>query len=235
MKKRFSIVVFVISIILLASINSSTQYAIAQEEPPVDEQQRILDQTYLDARLYGIKFQVKEPNQPFFNSVKRSTTDIPEIRNGSEARFITTFANVGNEIVYLKYFRIAMYNASNKGQPAKIFLRTFSDPASSVVDSAQIGMNTSETVAFDTILPFDNYDEVYTISFTMIYTSSLNTTLEITLPANLNNFTVRSIAPDPTPPEFIVWTWMFLTLFIVIQVSIGYYGNRQLRKKARKN
>ena len=228
MKKKYPLAIFVLSAILLASLNNSNTYVLAQTpDAPPDNVTRIKQQSYYEVKMFGMRLEIKQPSNHYYQNVIPSTVNVPDVRNQSIARFVGTMSNFGNQIVYMKTFIVHMFNASDRVNPAWIFKYNFPGQVESTV---QLGMNTSATFSVNAPLPFKLYDEVYTLTYIMQYSSSLNTTLDLLLKETNNNFTLHSVQNDPVPPEFVVWTWFLLTVALVVQVSLGYYGNRKSKK-----
>lgn len=223
-KKRNLLLIFTISILLIASINGNKfQYAISQDDLPFEEE---VDTAHY-GNLYGAGFQIKQPSEEFFHNVDPESTEIVEVYNASIGRFIVTFTNEGNDVLYLKSFDVSLYNSSANSDFPEVKFYYYYPPAEEVLK------NMSRTLVFDRILPFRLFDEVYKVFFQITHTTFANTT-ERTM-SNSFNFTLLSLEPDLLPPDLIVWTWMFISFLIVLHFSIGYYGNRKSKTNKSKN
>jgi hypothetical protein len=183
---------------------------------PIDE-----PQPYRGGKLYATRLQLKQPGEEFFIDIDPTSNIVPNVKNGSDARFITTLANTGDEEMTLKGVDIFIFNSSNKQTTDISYQYVFHK-------ALELQRNTSQTIEFERKLVFPVFDEFFTVFFSVVFFASSNTTLDLYLSPPYN-FTLKSVAPEFQPPEFIVLTWFLISFFIVAYVVFGWWGNRKLK------
>ena len=218
-----SVMFLFLSILLLSSIHdqSGFQSVTAQSSSGSNT-----------VRMVGLDLQLKQNGTDYFTTVNNSlSAKLASAVNNTIARFVASFVNENTTSpIQLNEFDVYLFNSTTITVPTQTLTQTF---GTTDADKIDIPVNGSYTNVFETGLPFtlnsltgEQFQIQY--SFTYAYTSNLTNTYNLKSPFN---FTVNSIVPPYSPPEFIVWTWWLINAAIVVLFAIGMYGNRKVKRQ----
>ncbi|OLS27520.1 MAG: hypothetical protein HeimC3_02990 [Candidatus Heimdallarchaeota archaeon LC_3] len=170
-------------------------------------------------RTINTKFEVQEQNDTWIEIHREGEGVTQNIVNGSLARFKGSFYNEGEVKVVLKSFTVNMLNKTSV-----LITHTF-DYSLGSSQQLEIAPYTSKTQNLEShiYIPEDDQSFIFQIGFT--YVDPSNTTNEL-FAKSAYNFTLNMRISGINPPELIVTTFYLVTLLILIQLGIGYYGNR---------
>ena len=222
MHKKTVMLLF-LSILLLSSIHDQSGYqsVIAQSTSTPNA-----------VRMVGLELQLKQNGTDYFTPVNNSASaKLSSAVNNTIARFVASFVNENTtSSVQLQQFNVYMFNSSTTTAPAQTLTQSFSLSADL---QTEVPINGSYTDVFESGLPFTLNSltgEIFQVqySFTYAMTSNLTKTFNLNSPFN---FTINSIVPPYSPPEFIVWTWWLINVAIVVLFALGMYGNRKIKKQ----
>ena len=154
---------------------------------------------YTDSSLFATRLQVKQPGEDFYYDIDPTSNIVPDIKNQSQGRFLTTLANTGDESIYLKGVDIFIFNSTNKivtdNRMKYIFFKEL-----------ELGRNSSMTVEFERNINFPFLNDFFTVFYSIVYTASSNRSLDLFLSPGYN-FTLHAIEPEAQPPEFVGAFW----------------------------
>ncbi|MFV2016822.1 MAG: hypothetical protein ACC656_15425, partial [Candidatus Heimdallarchaeota archaeon] len=226
--KKKILFAFMINLLLLSTIFGNN-VLLTMSQPPAPAPAPADEDTgpYRDGRIYGTKLQIKQPGEEFFQEIDSKSNIVPEIKNSSTARFITTLSNTGDQSLFLKGVDILILNSTEKRQTDIRHKFTF-------YYNLEIGKNSSLNIQFDRVLMFPLFDEVFTIYYSVVFTASGNTSIDLYLSPSFN-FTLLSAVPELQPPVFVVWTWILISLLVIGYVVFGIWGNRKLKQSKKEN
>lgn len=183
--------------------------------------------------MVGIDLQLQRANSNTYFSVNSSlNAPTVDVLNNTNAIFVSSFVNRDPSAVVLSWFQVNIFNSTTPSIPTHTLTKNYNtiDPTQKII----IPANSSYTESYSTILPFDKIDEVYQIQYQYQYAfqSNLSNALILNSPFN---FTIHSALPPYAPPTFVIYFWWTVSGLIVIQLLIGWYGNRKMKKKSLQN
>ncbi len=183
-------------------------------------------------RMIGLQLEVKQNGTNYFSAVNNSRdAKITNVENNTIARFVASFANEDPTNAYMiQAFMVNIFNSTVGSNTVPENTLTFpystTSPGNVIVPA-----NGSYTATFQAGLPFRVVKgELYTIQYQFAYSISTNASDSKLLNAPFN-FTLNTQLPPYSPPTFIIYAWWIITGAIVVQLIVGWYGNRKVRKQ----
>jgi hypothetical protein len=176
-------------------------------------------------RMVGMKLQLKQADENYYLNVNHSSISLPEVQNNTKAIFVASFVNEEAESAELKSFNVLLYNSSINSVETQKLTLTYptNNPTKKVIQT-----NAVYTEQFESELPFTILDDNFLIQYHFVYAFQSNLTNDFDLYSPFN-FSIKSLSPPFSPPEFIIWAWWSINAVLVVLFSIGYYGNRKIK------
>lgn len=186
-------------------------------------------------RLIGLQLQLEQNGTNYYSTVNTTRGHaLTNAQNNTLARFVLTFVNDNVSKAYMiQQFDVQIYNSTTTTIYENFLQYTFSTTAP---ESIIVPANGSYTTVFQGSLPFhivksNIYSTHYTIQYSLHYSLSTNVT-DVHILNSPFNFTINATVPPYAPPTFIIYGWWAINAAIAIQLVIGWYGNRKVRKQA---
>ncbi|MHA2271883.1 MAG: hypothetical protein ACXACI_08475 [Candidatus Hodarchaeales archaeon] len=143
---------------------------------------------------------------------------LPVLEKGDRLKFEATIVNQNKTEIELESFSAFIYNITDIRQS---FVESYKTGTPKAVKLAQ---NTSKTeVSEGTLDIIEN--GTYRIQVRFTYRLGADS-----LAAKARNVTFEILDKGKAPPEIVLWVWAGITAFLIGVLSIGIYGNLQLRK-----
>ncbi len=220
MQKK-SVLFLILSLLLFSSLQfqSGLQGAVAQDNLPLN-----------NVRMVGLDLQLLQNGTSYYTAVNNSlNAKLTNAQNNTIAKFVASFANENDTTTFeLQAFNVYIFNSTTQSTPANKLVFYFITPSTNP-GATIVAPNSTYTITFESGLPFTLTDNVFQIQYQIQYSTLQNSSALFSLNSPFN-YSLNSILPPYSPPTFIVWTWWVLNAAIVIQLTIGWYGNRKLRK-----
>lgn len=143
---------------------------------------------------------------------------LPVLEKGDRLKFEATLVNLNKTEIELESFSAFIYNITDIRQS---FVESYKTGTPKAVKLAQ---NTSKTELTEGTLDITE-NGTYRIQIRFTYRLGAEN-----LAAKARNVTFEILDKGKAPPEVILWVWVGITAFLIGVLSIGIYGNLQLRK-----
>ncbi|MFW9914605.1 MAG: hypothetical protein ACFFGZ_03255 [Candidatus Thorarchaeota archaeon] len=143
---------------------------------------------------------------------------LPVLEKGDRLKFEATIVNLNKTEIELESFSAFIYNITDIRQS---FVESYKTGTPKAVTLPQ---NTSKTEINEGTLGI-NENGTYRIQLRFTYRIGADS-----LTAKARNVTFEILDKGQPPPEVILWVWAGITAFLIGVLSIGIYGNIQLRK-----
>lgn len=220
MQKK-SVLFLILSLLLFSSIQfqSSTQGAVAQDNLPLN-----------NVRMVGLSLQLLQNGTSYYTAVNNSANaKLTNAQNNTIAKFVASFVNENITTPFiLQAFYVYLFNSSTQSTYANKLSYYFISP-STKPGATIVNPNSTYTVSFEGGLPFTLTDSVFQIQYQIQYSTLANQSSLYSLNSPFN-FSLNSILPPYSPPTFVIYAWWVINAAIVVQLVIGWYGNRKLKK-----
>ena len=220
-----SIFFLIFSLLLILSIQSPNEVqAVTQATSPLN-----------GVRMLGVGLQLQQNGTSFITTVNSSlNAKVANAQNNTLARFVASFVNENTTTTFLiQSFTVYLFNSTNPIVAANTLAFPF---ATSGPAEITVPPNGTYTGVFEGNIPFtfDNSQNIFSSIFQLQYQFQYSSLTNQSRTFNLNspfNYSLNSIQPPYTPPDFIVWAWWAINLVIVVQFIFAWYGNRKLNKQ----
>lgn len=220
-----------LSILLLSSttFQNNAQSASTQISVPATTPSKF------GVRMIGLQLQLEQNGTNFYSAVNTTRGHaLATAQNNTLARFVVSFVNDNTSNAYMIHeFDVNIFNSTTTTVFEHNVPYAFATTAPNYI---VVPANGTYTAVFQGSLTFHVinskiFSNQYAIQYSFRYGLANNLSDSHILNSPFN-FTLTTAIPPYAPPTFIIYGWWVINAAIAIQLVIGWYGNRKVRKQA---